>query len=99
MEAVGSTVQIKLNSPEQLLNSFDPSPFRDRDLDDRAASYTPPSPRGWLRVIDTARASPDDALEPEAERPIEADSVTVAPRSVVVLIRPRRETSSVTKSL
>lgn len=39
MEAVGSTVQIKLNSPEQLLNSFDPSPFRDRDLDDRAASY------------------------------------------------------------
>jgi hypothetical protein len=32
-------IEIKLNSAEQLLNSFDPSPFRERDLDDRAADY------------------------------------------------------------
>ncbi|WP_421694925.1 hypothetical protein [Aestuariivirga sp.] len=32
-------IEIKLNTPEQLLNSFDPAPFRTRDLDDRAADY------------------------------------------------------------
>lgn len=32
-------IEIKINSPEQILNSFDPSPFRERDLDDRAADY------------------------------------------------------------
>ena len=32
-------IEIKINSPEQLLNSFDPSPFHIRDLDDRAADY------------------------------------------------------------
>ncbi|MCX7351507.1 MAG: hypothetical protein NTZ54_19000 [Alphaproteobacteria bacterium] len=32
-------IEIKLDSPEQLLNSFDPSPFRSRDLDDSAADY------------------------------------------------------------
>lgn len=32
-------IEIKINSPEQILNSFDPSPFHTRDLDDRAAEY------------------------------------------------------------
>jgi len=32
-------IEIKINSPEQILNSFDPSPFHIRDLDDRAANY------------------------------------------------------------
>ena len=32
-------IEIKINTPEQLLNSFDPSPFHTRDLDDRAADY------------------------------------------------------------
>ena len=32
-------IEIKINTPEQLLNSFDPSPFHSRDLDDRAADY------------------------------------------------------------
>lgn len=32
-------LEIKLNTPEQLLNSFDPAPFHSRDLDDRAAQY------------------------------------------------------------
>lgn len=32
-------IEIKLSTPEQLLNSFDPSPFHSRDLDDRAAEY------------------------------------------------------------
>ena len=35
----GPVIEIKLNTPEQLLNSFDPSPFHSRDLDDRAADY------------------------------------------------------------
>lgn len=32
-------IEIKINAPEQILNSFDPSPFHIRDLDDRAADY------------------------------------------------------------
>lgn len=32
-------IEIKLKTPEQLLDSFDPAPFHHRDLDDRAASY------------------------------------------------------------
>ena len=39
MSATDSMLEIKLNTPEQILNSFDPSPFRSRDLDDRAADY------------------------------------------------------------
>ncbi len=46
-------IEIKLNTPEQLLNSFDPSPFHSRDLDDRAADY----------IIDSAEeAESGDAL-------------------------------------
>lgn len=63
------------------------------NMGDRPATFTPPSPGGWLRVIDTARASPDDVLEPESERPIDAESVRVEPRSVVVLVRRRRGAS------
>lgn len=32
-------IEIKLNTPEQMLNSLDPSPFHTRDLDDKAAEY------------------------------------------------------------
>lgn len=32
-------IEIRINSPEQLLNSLDPAPFRSRDLDDKAADY------------------------------------------------------------
>lgn len=32
-------IEIRLRSPEQLLNSLDPAPFKTRDLDDKAASY------------------------------------------------------------
>lgn len=32
-------IEIKITSPEQLLNSMDPAPFRNRDLDDKAADY------------------------------------------------------------
>jgi hypothetical protein len=35
----GHVIEIKLKTPEQLLDSFDPSPFHHRDLDDRAANY------------------------------------------------------------
>ena len=49
-------IEIKLNTPEQLLNSFDPSPFHSRDLDDSAANYIMESAeetasRGPLRLI------------------------------------------------
>jgi hypothetical protein len=39
MKRDGPVIEIKLNTPEQILNSFDPSPFHSRDLDDRAADY------------------------------------------------------------
>jgi len=32
-------IEIKIKSPEQLLNSLDPAPFRSRDLDDKVADY------------------------------------------------------------
>jgi hypothetical protein len=49
-------IEIKLNSPEQMLNSFDPSPFHTRDLDDRASSYIIESAeemgaRGALKLV------------------------------------------------
>ena len=47
MKRDGPVIEIKLNTPEQLLNSFDPSPFHSRDLDDRAADY----------IIDSAEES------------------------------------------
>lgn len=47
-------IEIRLNTPEQLLNSLDPSPFRTRDLDDKAADY----------IIENAedQATPDPLL-------------------------------------
>lgn len=43
---------------------------------------------GWLRVIDTARPSPDDILAPDEEAPLQGMDYTVKARSVVVLISP-----------
>ncbi len=64
-------IEIKLKSPEQLLNSLDPAPFRSRDLDDKAASYILGAAEesrssGPIRlVIDlpAAEAARDTALE------------------------------------
>lgn len=45
----------------------------------------------WLRIIDTSLDSPGDIVdEIDAARPIGSPSYTVAPRSVVVLVRKRR---------
>ncbi|HEX6536830.1 MAG TPA: isoamylase [Gemmatimonadaceae bacterium] len=44
----------------------------------------------WVRVIDTARPSPDDFREPGAEETLASARYLVQPRSVVVLLRPRR---------
>ena len=44
----------------------------------------------WRRVVDTARASPDDIREPGREVVLTSARYAVAPRSVVVLVRPRR---------
>ena len=46
-------------------------------------------PSGWLRVVDTARESPDDIREPDRGVPLTSARYTVGPRSVVVLVRPR----------
>ena len=45
----------------------------------------------WLRVIDTDRASPDDFKAPGEEACVGSGEYLVGARSVVVLVRPRRE--------
>ncbi len=40
-------IEIRLNSVHQLFNSFDPSPFQERDLDDNAEEFIV----GWAREI------------------------------------------------
>ena len=44
---------------------------------------------GWRRVVDTARPSPDDILEPGHEPTLDTARYAVRARSVVVLRRPR----------
>jgi glycogen operon protein len=43
----------------------------------------------WGRVVDTARDSPDDILDPGREEPLASSVVRVGPRSIVVLLRNR----------
>ena len=45
----------------------------------------------WRRVVDTGRQSPDDIFEPGQEARLTSAGYTVGPRSVVVLLRPRRK--------
>ena len=44
---------------------------------------------GRLRVVDTAQPSPEDITEAGSERRLAAPTLQTAPRSVVVLRRPR----------
>ncbi|MEO8429037.1 MAG: glycogen-debranching protein, partial [Verrucomicrobiota bacterium] len=48
----------------------------------------------WRRVVDTARPSPEDIVAPGNEPKLEAASYLVHARSVVVLRKPRRASSS-----
>jgi len=41
------TIMVRLNRLSQLFNSFDPSPFKEKDLDDNAEDYIV----GWVRDI------------------------------------------------
>ncbi len=50
------------------------------------------TPQEWLRIVDTSLPSPDDFSE-DGE-PLEQLEYEVAPRSVVVLTRPRRNGGS-----
>ncbi len=52
----------------------------------------------WRRVVDTARASPDDIVGPEAETALETASYIVRARSVVVLRRPLRPSERETQA-
>lgn len=47
-------------------------------------------PSDWQRVVDTAHESPDDIREPDRGVPLTSARYTAGPRSVVVLVRPRR---------
>ncbi|NLT36133.1 MAG: glycogen-debranching protein [Gaiellales bacterium] len=47
------------------------------------------TPQEWLRVVDTAQPSPEDITEAGSERRLAAPTLQTAPRSVVVLRRPR----------
>jgi len=44
-------------------------------------------PAEWRRVVDTAKAGPDDILEPEKEPTLQVAEYLVAARSIVVLQR------------
>jgi len=45
-------------------------------------------PRGaWNLIIDTSLASPADIVEDQDAKPVDDAMLTVAPRSVVVLVR------------
>jgi glycogen operon protein len=48
------------------------------------------APGEWRRVVDTDSDSPDDIREPGREAPLTSARYAAAPRSVVVLVRPRR---------
>ena len=55
--------------------------------DDLAFRIQESSARPWRRVVDTARASPDDMLEPGSEIPVDGERYVAQGRSVVVLLR------------
>jgi glycogen operon protein len=67
----------------------------DRDLYVMISAYHEPltfeiqegRPGDWLRVVDTARESPDDIAEPGHEPPVNAREYRVEARSVVVLMK------------
>jgi hypothetical protein len=44
-----ATIEVRILDIGQLFNTFDPSPFRERDLDDAAEAYL----IGWAREVDT----------------------------------------------
>jgi len=48
------------------------------------------APGEWRRVVDTGRESPDDIREPGQELALTSARYAAAPRSVAVLVRPRR---------
>jgi isoamylase len=45
-------------------------------------------PEDWMRIVDTALASPEDFSE--HGEPLKAAAYSVAPRSVVVLVKAKR---------
>ena len=47
------------------------------------------TPQHWLRIVDTALPSPDDFSEPGV--PLQQSTYKAAPRSIVVLVKRRRD--------
>ena len=43
-----ATIEVRIHEVSQIFNSFDPSPFTERDLDDNAEAYIV----GWAREVD-----------------------------------------------
>jgi glycogen operon protein len=57
--------------------------------EDRDFTVQEGRPAEWRRVVDTARPSPEDIVEPRKESKLQATSYPVRARSVVVLRRER----------
>jgi len=59
---------------------------------DELVFHLPPPPDGtsWLRVVDTAEASPNDIAEPGREERVVESKIVVRPFSSVVLRSGRR---------
>jgi glycogen operon protein len=57
--------------------------------EDRKFTVQEGAPSAWRRVVDTARPSPEDILEPGKEEKLVSTSYPLRARSVVVLRRER----------
>jgi hypothetical protein len=69
--AVETEIAIRVRTIAQLFNSFDPSPFRERDIDDDVEAYI----YDWVRELPLAspfalvvHLPPEEAAKPEAAR-------------------------------
>jgi hypothetical protein len=69
-------VDIKLKTLAQLYNSFDPSPFHERDLDDAAAEYIEDA------VTEIHATEPEIKLVVHVQEPVEADAVSKANEAI-----------------
>ncbi|MDO8354597.1 MAG: hypothetical protein Q7T14_14160, partial [Aestuariivirga sp.] len=64
MSTSPGVIEVHLQTAEQLFNSFDPSPFHDRDLDEEAERYIV----GWAREIKRTERLQLIVTLPEAAR-------------------------------
>jgi len=60
------------------------------NMDDAPHDFAVPVTEGrrWFHYADTAKAAPDDVVDPGEERPFEGERCPVEGRSIVILVSP-----------